>query len=1077
MAGRKTWAVAAAIVALAGMARAERPDGIPSVDEQLRRHGVAKGSAFEKLIRENQDFELLRPGETSPTDRVPAWMKVWWRKEHPEATYSPDDPTGGYPHVLKEILEWMESHQDLRPGNPEQDIPPSWFDFFTSTDGRTALAHSLNPFAASIGTNTRISGAMSASRSESDIRVNYWNTQKIIGASNNISASGFQAQFYSTDGGTTWGQTVLPNPQGDGSDSDPTVDWRSDGSAWSTTLGITGSTLRLRVFKSTDSGATWSYDATPSGSQTNVDKQMMWVDHSGSSTYKDNIYAIWHNGNPVFMSRRNASGWLASPIQVSGSETTGTGIGSDVKSNSFGDVFGMWPDTGSRGIYVVKSVDGGTTYSAPTRITTTYDSYDIGVPSFNGRRILVYVSTGAYRTATKNNVYAIWNDLSGDTGCTAAANEPGSSATSACKTRIWFARSTNGGTGWGTPVKINNQAGKNDQFNPWIAVDETDGRIGVMYYDTVDDAARLKTNVYFQSSTDDGATWSTATKVSTGQTDETSSGADSGNQYGDYNGLTGYAAVFFPSWTDRRSGGKEEIWTAKVTDGTGTPKYSISGSAGTSGVNVSSGASSATSDGSGSYSISNLAAGTYTLTPTKSGCTFTPTTLSVTVGPNATGANFTASCPTYSISGNAGAVSVLLTAGAATATSDASSNYTISNLSAGTYTVVPSKSGCTFAPASLSVTVGPNATGKSFVATCGVASLPESAHNYTNNMDQTWTYTLAGSPSSINVTFDAQTKVETNYDYIYVQDKNGVNITGSPFTSTTLAGATKNVPGDTVKIRLTSDSSVVYYGFKVTAVIAGGTPGDTTAPTTSVTAPANGSTVSGNVTISATASDNVGVTKMEVYVDGALKSSNTGASSIAYTWASTGVANGSHTITSKAYDAASNVGTSSTVTVTVSNTTSSQQLLLNPGFESGATSWTQTTGVIDNGTGQAAHGGSWKAWMNGYGSAHTDSLYQQVTIPASATTATLTFWLHIDSAETTTSTAYDTLKVQVRNSSNTVLATLATYSNLNKATGYTQKSFNLAAYKGQTVRVYFLGVEDSSKQTSFVVDDTALNVQ
>ncbi len=359
----------------------------------------------------------------------------------------------------------------------------------------------------------------------------------------------------------------------------------------------------------------------------------------------------------------------------------------------------------------------------------------------------------------------------------------------------------------------------------------------------------------------------------------------------------------------------------------------------------------------------------------------------------------------------------------------------------------------------------------------GGSTFPESAHNYANNTDQTWTYTLAGNPASINVTFDAQTKVETNYDYIYVQDKNGVNITGSPFTSTTLAGATKNVPGDTVKIRLTSDSSVVYYGFKVTAVIAGGTPGDTTAPTTSVTAPANGSTVSGNVTISATASDNVGVTKMEVYVDGALKSSNTGASSIAYTWASTGVANGSHTITSKAYDAASNVGTSSTVTVTVSNTTSSQQLLLNPGFESGATSWTQTTGVIDNGTGQAAHGGSWKAWMNGYGSAHTDSLYQQVTIPASATTATLTFWLHIDSAETTTSTAYDTLKVQVRNSSNTVLATLATYSNLNKATGYTQKSFNLAAYKGQTVRVYFLGVEDSSKQTSFVVDDTALNVQ
>src|SRR5262249_48214670 len=108
---------------------------------------------------------------------------------------------------------------------------------------------------------------------------------------------------------------------------------------------------------------------------------------------------------------------------------------------------------------------------------------------------------------------------------------------------------------------------------------------------------------------------------------------------------------------------------------------------------------------------------------------------------------------------------------------------------------------------------------------------------------------------------------------------------------------------------------------------------------------------------------------------------------------------------------------------------------------------------------------------------HTDTLYQQVTIPSTITTATLTFWLHIDSAETTTTVAYDTLKVQIRNSSGTVLATLATYSNLNKASGYSQKSFNLSAYKGQTIQVYLVGTEDVSLQTSFVVDDFALNVQ
>ncbi len=156
---------------------------------------------------------------------------------------------------------------------------------------------------------------------------------------------------------------------------------------------------------------------------------------------------------------------------------------------------------------------------------------------------------------------------------------------------------------------------------------------------------------------------------------------------------------------------------------------------------------------------------------------------------------------------------------------------------------------------------------------------------------------------------------------------------------------------------------------------------------------------------------------------------------------------------------------------------SGSQLLLNPGFESGAVSWTQTAGVIDNSTGRPARTGSWKAWLDGYGTTHTDSLYQNVTIPSTVTSATLSFWIRIDSAETTTSVAYDKLTVTIRNTSNTVLQTLATYSNLNKNSTYVQKSFDVTGFKGQTIRVYFYGTEDSSLQTSFVIDDTALNVQ
>ena len=153
------------------------------------------------------------------------------------------------------------------------------------------------------------------------------------------------------------------------------------------------------------------------------------------------------------------------------------------------------------------------------------------------------------------------------------------------------------------------------------------------------------------------------------------------------------------------------------------------------------------------------------------------------------------------------------------------------------------------------------------------------------------------------------------------------------------------------------------------------------------------------------------------------------------------------------------------------------ELLLNRGFESGSTNWTATAGVITNSTGQTPRTGSFYAWLDGYGTTHTDSLFQTITIPASANTVTLSFWLKINSSETTTVTAFDTLRVQIRNSSNTVLATLATYSNLDETSGYVLKTFDVSAFKGQTVRIYFLGTEDSSLQTSFVIDDTSCTTQ
>ena len=148
------------------------------------------------------------------------------------------------------------------------------------------------------------------------------------------------------------------------------------------------------------------------------------------------------------------------------------------------------------------------------------------------------------------------------------------------------------------------------------------------------------------------------------------------------------------------------------------------------------------------------------------------------------------------------------------------------------------------------------------------------------------------------------------------------------------------------------------------------------------------------------------------------------------------------------------------------------QKLGNAGFESGTTGWTASSGVIGQwgSSGEPAHSGTWDAWLDGYGSSHTDSLSQSVTIPAGCGDYTLSFWLHVDTAETTSGTAYDKLTVSLGST------TLATYSNLDKASGYVERSFDVKGFAGQTVTLKFTGAEDSSLQTSFVVDDTAVTV-
>ncbi|MDK0518069.1 M28 family peptidase [Streptomyces sp. ML-6] len=148
-----------------------------------------------------------------------------------------------------------------------------------------------------------------------------------------------------------------------------------------------------------------------------------------------------------------------------------------------------------------------------------------------------------------------------------------------------------------------------------------------------------------------------------------------------------------------------------------------------------------------------------------------------------------------------------------------------------------------------------------------------------------------------------------------------------------------------------------------------------------------------------------------------------------------------------------------------------RQVVVNGGFEDGVTPWTQTDGVINNRTSEKpAHSGSYTAWLGGWGSTHSDTISQSLTVPSGCSTYKLSFHLRTDTAESASDpTAYDTFTVKLGTK------TLATYSNTDATGSYVQRTFDVGEFAGQTVTLGFTSNEDAYLQTSFVVDDVELN--
>jgi Zn-dependent metalloprotease len=245
-----------------------------------------------------------------------------------------------------------------------------------------------------------------------------------------------------------------------------------------------------------------------------------------------------------------------------------------------------------------------------------------------------------------------------------------------------------------------------------------------------------------------------------------------------------------------------------------------------------------------------------------------------------------------------------------------------------------------------------------------------------------------------------------------------------------------------------------------------------TSPDAAPTVTVSESGEKGMLTFSATASDDKGVVKVEFLLDGALVGTST-TEPYTMTYDSLMQDDGSHTLVVKATDT-TGLYSSATKTFTINN----GQLIHNASFEKGyGVGWSNTTGMqIGTILGETAFDGTKMAKFCGTGSKMSVALYQSVTIPANASSATLSYALNIKTKDASTSVASDTFTVQIRNSSGAIVKTLATYSNLNAAAGYKVYNFDLAAYKGQSIQLYFLGAEDAALATGFILDKVNLIV-
>jgi hypothetical protein len=443
---------------------------------------------------------------------------------------------------------WIKmAEKGLTPGNPRIPIPPAVFKGSQISDSGIKTTNSPD---------IPVTNLTNVTESENSVFVNPNNASYLLNSNNSTSWTGttygtlYGANYFqSANAGIGWVGT--PTGAGGSNSGDPT-----------TAIGLNGrqyvnyiSSNSGQGIAYSDNGTTWATASVAPSPGSLADKNHMWIDNKITSPYEGNLYVAWTDFGgtddtqiKITRSVNDGVSWSA-PLNISGAINAGShNQGVNIQTGPNGEVYAAWAvyddfPTDETAIGFTKSTNGGVSYQTASRIITNIRGIRTTGVSKNHRVnsfpvMAVDISNGP----NSGNIYIVWTNT-GTPGINTGTNKS-----------VYMARSTNGGTTWSTPIRVNqgpNVAGKEAYF-PWITCDPETGVLSVVFYDDRNTTS-TQCEVFVAYSVDAGNNWTDFQVSDVAFTPSAIPGLATGYM-GDYLGITSRGGKVYPCWTDTRGG-------------------------------------------------------------------------------------------------------------------------------------------------------------------------------------------------------------------------------------------------------------------------------------------------------------------------------------------------------------------------------------------------------------------------------------------------------------------------------------------------------------------------------------------